>query len=108
VMRSLKKIQAVYSENAPKPQGPYSQAILSNGFLFVAGQIGLDPQTGKLVDGIEEETKQTLRNIAAIVREAGADVSSIVKTTIYLTDMDHFALVNKIYEDWVGSPFPAR
>jgi len=83
---------------APLPIGPYNQAVFANGFLFVSGQIALTPDTGELTTGqIRAETKRVMENIGAILEAAGLDYSSVVKSTIFLTDMNNFAAVNEIY-----------
>lgn len=84
--------------NAPKAIGPYSQAIVSNGTLYISGTSGVDPVTGKLQDGIEKQAQQAVRNIAAILKEAGSDFSKVVKTTCFLADMGDFAAFNAVYE----------
>lgn len=100
--------QQVATPNAPEPVGPYSQAIASNGFLFLSGQVGIDT-SGKLVgEDIESQTKQIFKNIEAILSTTGISVSDIVKTTIYLTNLEDFHKINKLYSDWVNKPFPAR
>jgi 2-iminobutanoate/2-iminopropanoate deaminase len=102
-------MKSIITTNAPAPIGPYSQAIVANGFLFVSGQIALDPTTGELVTGsIPAETTQVMENIKAILTEAGTDFSKIVKTTIFLKDMANFAEVNTIYGSYLSTPFPAR
>lgn len=89
---------------APAPIGPYNQAILSGNLLFISGQIAIDPATGELVQGdIREETHQVMKNLKAILAQAGMDFGQVVKTTIFLTDMHQFAQVNEVY----GSYFPA-
>lgn len=99
----------VCTEKAPKAVGPYSQAVEANGFLFISGQIPIDPQTGKVVDGgIKEQTEQVLKNIGAILREAGLDYSNVVKTTCLLNDMDNFAAMNEVYARYFTSDMPAR
>ena len=98
----------INTANAPAAIGPYSQAVSANGFLFLSGQLGLDPVNMILVDGIEAQTHQIFKNIKAILNEAGKDVSHIVKTTIFLTSMDDFTLVNVIYADYFGDHRPAR
>jgi 2-iminobutanoate/2-iminopropanoate deaminase len=100
--------QEISTLDAPKPVGPYSQAIESNGFLFLSGQVGIDT-SGKLVgEDIESQTKQIFKNIEAILATAGLSASDIVKTTIYLTNLKDFQKVNVLYGDWVDKPFPAR
>ena len=100
--------QAVSTSNAPAAIGPYSQGIITDGFVFCSGQIGLDPATGTLVDGLEAQTERVLKNIAAILDAAGLTLADIVKTTIFLTDMADFATVNGIYAKHVADPPPAR
>lgn len=101
-------MKQIHSEQAPAAIGPYSQAILAGDFLFVSGQIGIDPKTGKLAEGIEEQTKQVLENLQAILQEAGASFSQAVKFTIYLASMDDFETVNDIYASYLNKPYPAR
>jgi 2-iminobutanoate/2-iminopropanoate deaminase len=95
--------------HAPAPIGPYSQAVLSNGTLYVSGQIALHPVSGELVmASIEEETTQVMTNLKAILTEAGYSFADIVKTTMFLMDMGQFAAVNAIYSQYFESNFPAR
>jgi 2-iminobutanoate/2-iminopropanoate deaminase len=99
----------IVSTNAPAPIGPYSQAMIAGNFLFVSGQIALNPSTGELVtQSIQAETTLVMENIKAILTEAGTDFSRIVKTTIFLKDMQDFAEVNTIYGSYLSAPFPAR
>lgn len=106
-MNSL--LEAVNSEKAPAPIGPYSQAVLCNNMLFTSGQVALDPETGEMRNSsIEEETKQVIKNLYAVLEAANATFANVVKTTIFLTDMADFAAVNKIYEVGIGSARPAR
>jgi len=96
---------------APDAIGPYSQGVRTRAseFLFLSGQIGLDPQTGELVPGdIEAQTERVLRNLEGVLRAAGSSLDHVVKTTIYLTDMDQFPRVNKVYEKFFGESLPAR
>jgi len=92
--------RSIFSPKAPKPLGPYSQAVLVNNMLFVSGSIGID-QEGNLKDDIASQTKQCLLNIQNILEEAGFDLKDVVKTTIYLTHLENFAMVNYIYEDFL-------
>jgi len=101
-------LRSISTTNAPHPVGPYSQAIIAGGFAFTAGQIGLDPATGKVVDGLEAQVNQALDNTREVLAAAGLDVSDIVKVTLYLTDVSKFAAVNAIYERFLGSHRPAR
>ena len=103
----MKKV--INTNNAPAPIGPYSQAVAANGFLFVSGQIPSNPATGEIVSGgIKAEAKQVMENIKAILTEAGLNFSSIVKTSIFLTDMGNFAQVNEVYGTYFTDQFPAR
>ncbi len=99
---------AVSSPDAPAALGPYSQAIEVDGFVFCSGQVGLDPATGDLVAGIEAQTERVIANITAVLGAAGLTFADVVKTTILLTDMTHFATVNGIYGRAVADPPPAR
>lgn len=100
----------IKTANAPVPIGPYNQAVAVNGLVFISGQIPLDPETGELVTGsIEAETRQVMENIAAVLKEAGLDFSSVVKSTIFLSDMDNFGQVNNIYAGYFDeATAPAR
>jgi 2-iminobutanoate/2-iminopropanoate deaminase len=100
--------QAVVSDGAPSPVGPYSQAISIDGFVFCSGQVGLDPATGELAEGIEAQTERVMRNLSAVLDAAGLTFVDVVKTTILLTDMTHFQAVNGIYARFVSDPPPAR
>jgi len=101
--------RAVSTTGAPAAIGPYSQGIVSDGLLFCSGQAALRPATGVLVDGgIEPETERVMANLTAVLDAAGATWDSVVKTTIFLVDMDDFATVNGIYGRFVGDPPPAR
>lgn len=92
----MKKV--IYTKSAPEPVGPYSQAILTDNILYCSGQIGIDPKTNKIVEGgVEEETKQILKNIEALLNEAGFDFDDVVKTTCFLDDMNDFAKFNELY-----------
>lgn len=102
-------IQIIETQNAPSAIGPYSQAVVSNGMLYVSGQIPLDPSTGEIVSGgISGQTKQVLDNLKAVVEAGGASMASVVKVTIYIIDMNDFATVNEIYGTYFSAPFPAR
>lgn len=99
--------EAVTSSDAPQPIGPYSQAVLSGEYVFVSGNVGIDPASGALSDGIEGQTRQTLKNIGALLAEAGCDFSDVVKSTCFITDAD-FAAFNDVYREFFPLPFPAR
>jgi 2-iminobutanoate/2-iminopropanoate deaminase len=101
--------EAVSSSGAPKAIGPYSQAIRAAGLLFVSGQIPLDPSTGEMVQGdIAAQTRRVFDNLSAILREAGASFDHVVRTTVYLADMNDFAAMNEVYAQYFSSPAPAR
>jgi 2-iminobutanoate/2-iminopropanoate deaminase len=99
---------AVSTSNAPAAIGPYSQGIAAGGFVYCSGQIGLDPGSGNLVEGIEAQTERVLKNVAGILDAAGLTLADAVKTTIFLTDMADFATVNAIYAKHMPEPPPAR
>jgi 2-iminobutanoate/2-iminopropanoate deaminase len=99
----------VHTDDAPGAIGPYSQAVVSGGFIFTAGQIALDPSTGQVAPGgVAEQTDRALRNIAAILKAAGADLSRVVKTTVFLVDMGDFTAMNEMYARHFGEHRPAR
>lgn len=98
----------ITSNKAPKAIGPYSQAVILNNVLYTSGQIGLDPQTGNLKDGIEEQVKQVMENLKALLKEADMDFSNVVKTTIFLKSIDDFTTVNQIYASYFNENPPAR
>jgi len=103
----MKKV--IYTSNAPEPIGPYSQAIVANGFLFASGQIAINPENNELNNpSLEEETHQVMRNIKALLVESEYEFEHIIKTTIFLSDMSLFAQVNEIYGSYFKSDFPAR
>jgi len=100
---------AVLTPHAPAPVGPYSQAIRVDGFIFCSGQVGLDPATGKIGDGgVSAQARQVLDNLAAVLASAGSTFDAIVKTTIFLVDINDFAAVNAVYGERMGTPPPAR
>jgi 2-iminobutanoate/2-iminopropanoate deaminase len=98
----------VQTEKAPKAVGPYSQAIVENGLIYCSGQIGLHPQTGELVEGLENQTHQVIKNLQAVLQEAGSDLDQILKTTIFITNIADFAKVNEIYGQYFVDHKPAR
>jgi len=100
--------QAVTSDAAPAALGPYSQAIVAGGFVFCSGTAGIDPLTGIVAEGIEAQTEQALRNLTAILREAGASLDDLVKTTIFYSNVDDFATLNEVYSRFMPDPPPAR
>ena len=101
--------EIVQTEHAPPAIGPYSQAIKSNGLVFASGQIPLDPATGQFVPGgIEEQTRQVLKNLSAVLEAAGSSLDRVVKTTVFLIDMQEFAAMNDVYATFFTSNPPAR
>lgn len=98
----------ISTEKAPAAVGPYSQAVVAGPFIFTSGQIGINPLTGQLRIGIEEQTRQVLANLAAVLEAAGSSMDRIVKTTIFLTDIAEFATVNRIYAEAFSGDPPAR
>jgi 2-iminobutanoate/2-iminopropanoate deaminase len=101
--------QAVNSSAAPKALGPYSQAVRWGNLLFVSGQVGIDPETGMLVEGgVEAQARQIFKNLAAVLAAAGINFRRLLKTTVFLKDMAHFKTVNEIYAAEVPPPYPAR
>ena len=103
----MKKI--INTEKAPKAVGPYSQAVEVNGFIFISGQIPVDPSTGKIVEGnVEAQTEQVLKNMGAILEKAGLTYTNVVKTTCLLSDMDNFVPMNQVYAKYFTEEMPAR
>lgn len=103
------KREAIATREAPAAVGPYSQAIRVGHFVFTAGQLAFDPATGKLVEGgIEEQTRQVLRNIAAVLEAAGSSLGKVVKTTVFLKDIGDFKAMNEVYGEFFASDPPAR
>ena len=99
----------IQTKQAPAAIGPYSQAISIGDFLFTSGQIALDPESGIFLSAeIEEETEQTLKNISAILRAGGLSLENVVKTTVYLSDINHFSRMNQVYEKYFSKTKPAR
>lgn len=100
--------EIIKTDNAPQAIGTYSQAVKVNNTIFLSGQIGLDPKTMQLVDGIENQIHQVFKNISEVVKASGGSMSKIVKLNIYLTDLGHFATVNEIMKQYFSEPYPAR
>ncbi len=100
--------QAISTDAAPAAIGPYSQAVVANGFVFCSGTAGIDPATGVAADDIEEQTEQALRNLEAVLTAAGASLADLVKTTIFYTNVDDFATINAVYARRMPDPPPAR
>ena len=101
--------KAIHTDNAPKALGPYSQAIMAGNMVFASGQVPIDPATDQFVPGgIKEQTRQALTNARNILAEAGTDLAHVVKTTVFLSDMDNFAAMNEVYAQFFQQPYPAR
>jgi 2-iminobutanoate/2-iminopropanoate deaminase len=98
----------IRTEQAPAPIGPYSQAIEAGGFVFCAGQVGLDPVSGELADGVEAQAERALRNLSAVLDAGRCGFADVVKTTVFLVDMDDFAAVSGVYARFFPDPAPAR
>ncbi len=105
----MSELRTVHTDDAPAAIGPYSQAVTVDGWLFASGQIPLDPATGELVTGsVADQTDQVFKNLAAVLAEGGASLSSVVKTTVYLVDMGTFTEMNEVYAGHFGDHRPAR
>ncbi|MBV51463.1 MAG: reactive intermediate/imine deaminase [Nitrospinae bacterium] len=103
------KKRVIQTDQAPAAIGPYSQAVRVGDFLYTSGQIALDPQSGEFLSGeIEQETERTIENISAILKAGGLSLDNVIKTTVYLTDLSHFARMNHIYEKYFSGNKPAR
>ncbi len=100
--------EQIITKDAPSAIGPYSQAIKANGFVFLSGQIGINPKDGSVAETLEEQTTQVLNNIAAILKEANSGFYKVVKTSVFLQDLKDFEAMNKIYETYFKAPYPAR
>ena len=105
----MTEFKIIHTSEAPEALGPYSQAVVVAEWIFASGQIPIDPATGELIDGgIAEQTDRVLRNLAAVLHEAGVSLDRVVKTTVYLADMDTFAEMNEVYAEHFGDHRPAR
>lgn len=102
------EIKAVSTVNAPAAIGPYSQAIAVGDFVYLSGQLGVDPASGNMENGVEAQAERAISNMKAILAEAGLDISRVIKTTVFLKDMGDFAAVNTIYAKHFQQPYPAR
>ncbi|MBD7968755.1 RidA family protein [Paenibacillus gallinarum] len=98
----------ITTEKAPGAIGPYSQAVEAGGFIFTSGQLGIDPATGEFGATVEEQTRLSLENVKAILEAAGAGLTQVVKTTVFLKDMNDFVRVNEVYSSFFEQPYPAR
>jgi len=109
ILMAGQELKVISPPEAPRPIGPYSHALMKNNILFVSGQIAIDPQTGAADTlTIEAEVHRVMKNIHAILKEAGLDWSSIMKTTIFTTDLNNFNIINTIYSSYLKEPYPAR
>jgi len=104
----MNKFTPVQTSLAPAAVGPYSQALVFNTMIFCSGQIGIDPQTNVLVEGIENQTHQVMKNVSAVLTAANSSLNFVLKTTIYLSDMKNYAVVNEIYGSYFSDHRPAR
>ncbi|MBQ9833047.1 MAG: RidA family protein [Clostridia bacterium] len=100
--------QTINAQNAPKALGPYSHAVKTDSMVFTSGQIGIDPETGKLCEGIEAQTVQVLKNLEAVLTAAGTSIANVIKTTVFVADLKDFATVNKLYGEVFTENAPAR
>lgn len=98
----------IATDNAPKAIGPYSQGILWNDLIFASGQIPVNPANGEIPAGIKEQTKQVLENVSAILKSSGSSIENVIKTTVFVKNMNDFAEMNAVYETYFIKPFPAR
>ena len=101
-------MKTVSTDKAPAAIGPYSQAQIVNGFVFASGQIGIDPATGCISEGIEAQANQVFTNVSHLLEAAGSSISKVIKTTVFIKDMNDFAKVNEIYGSYFTEPYPAR
>lgn len=102
-------MEVINTKSAPSAIGPYSQAIQVGNLVYTSGQIPIDPSTGSFVEGgIKEQTRQSLSNVQAILKEAGLTMNDVIKTTVFLTDMNDFAEMNSVYAEFFSNPYPAR
>ena len=103
------KHEIIHTDNAPAAIGPYSQAVKAGNLLFVSGQVPFVPETMEIVEGdVKAQTRQSLSNVEAILKEAGADFSNVVKSTVFISDMNEFAQINEVYSEFFGENKPAR
>lgn len=101
-------MKVVSTEKAPAAIGPYSQARISGGLVYTSGQIGIIPETGAVAEGLEAQAHQVFKNLTELLKAAGSDMSKVVKTTVFIKDMNDFAAINAIYAHYFAEPYPAR
>ena len=107
-MKGKKSMKQVKTTNAPAAIGPYSQAIAMGNMLFTSGQIPINPETGNIPDGVEAQARQALKNVSEVIKAGGADMSKVIKTTVFIKNMEDFAKINEIYAEFFTEPYPAR
>ncbi len=100
--------ESIFTENAPKAVGPYVQAVKTGGMIYCSGQLGINPAEGKLAEGVEAQAHFSMKNLGAVLQEAGSGYGKIVKTSIFLADMGDFAVVNEVYKSYFDGEYPAR
>ena len=100
--------EIIHTDDAPKAVGPYVQAVKTGGVIYCSGQLGLNPENGKICEGVEAQAHQSLKNLGAVLKEAGSSYGKVIKTSIFLADMDDFAVVNEVYKSYFDGEFPAR
>jgi 2-iminobutanoate/2-iminopropanoate deaminase len=102
-------MKSIYTANAPKPAGHYAQAIVHNNLVYVSGQLPIDPQTGKKhIATIEDQTRQALKNVSEVIKAAGSDMDKVIKTTVYIANIELWDRVNRVYAEFFGEHKPAR
>lgn len=101
-------MKIIKTTNAPAAVGTYSQAVMANGFLFASGQLGINPATGELQPDFKSQAEQVMKNVKAILDEAGLSFSNVLKTTVLLSDISNFAALNEVYAQYFSEPYPAR
>ena len=101
-------MKEIVTKNAPMAIGPYSQAIITNNTVFTSGQIPVNPQTGEIPDGVDAQARQVFENIKNLLEASGTSIGNVVKTTVFIQNMEDFAVINKIYEEYFTPPYPAR
>lgn len=101
-------MKEIKTTNAPAAIGPYSQAIVSGGMLFTSGQIPINPATGEIPEGVEAQARQALTNVKNLIEASGASIENVVKTSVFIKDMNDFAKINEIYAEFFTEPYPAR
>ena len=101
-------IEAIITKEAPKAIGPYSQGIKAGNIMYTSGQLPIDPETGEMPDNIEEQTRMSLENLKKILEAAGSSLQQVIKTTVFLSDMNHFAVMNQVYGEFFSDNYPAR